>query len=94
MVAPELVSLTVRLPLLSSNTSAIFFLSVSLVGRQFNLQREPGRKEKPSSRDDVASDVDSTPTWPSTTAHSTSTGLDVTNTGYTGLIRQIGDKLG
>ena len=24
-----------------------------------------------SSRDDVASDVDSTPTWPSTTAHST-----------------------
>ena len=39
-----------------------------------------------SSRDDVASDVDSTPTWPSTKAHSTSTGLDVTNTGYTGLI--------
>ena len=39
-----------------------------------------------SSRDDVASDVDSTPMWPSTTAHSTSTGLDVTNMGYTGLI--------
>ena len=39
-----------------------------------------------SSRDDMASDVDSTPTWPSTTAHSTSTGLDLTNTGYSGLI--------
>ena len=39
-----------------------------------------------SSCDDVASDVDSTPTWPSTIAHSTSTGLDMTNMRYTGLI--------
>ena len=73
---------TISKSFLKNKTISKSFLQI---GMKIAFEKN-GINGEDSSHDDVASDVDSTPTWPSTTAHSTSTGLDMTNMGYTGLI--------